>query len=101
MTDSRHTPDPDDALPQHFRQHRSGESRARGPPLCAFILNAARPAPPTMSALAPMARMVVSPRPRARRLWIPWRITERQAQQARIRGIAHAGAGIGGDFELA
>lgn len=32
MTDSRHTPDPDDALPQHFRQHRSGESRARGPP---------------------------------------------------------------------
>ena len=45
MTDSRHTPDPDDLLLQHFRQHSSGE-----PPtsLDAFILASARreaPAP--------------------------------------------------------
>jgi len=45
MTDSRQTPDPDDALLQHFRQHSSGEPPAS---LDAFILNAARreaPAP--------------------------------------------------------
>lgn len=44
MTDPRHTPDPDDVLIQHFRQHSSGE-----PPvsLDAFILNAARREAPT------------------------------------------------------
>ena len=45
MTDSRHTPDPDDLLVTHFRQHGSGEPPAS---LDAFILNAARreaPAP--------------------------------------------------------
>ena len=45
MTDSRHTPDPDDVLLQHFRQHSTGEPPAS---LDAFILNAARreaPAP--------------------------------------------------------
>ncbi|NVZ20930.1 hypothetical protein [Pseudomonas costantinii] len=45
MTDSRHTPDPDDVLLQHFRQHTTGEPPAS---LDAFILNAARceaPAP--------------------------------------------------------
>lgn len=45
MTDSRHTPDPDDMLLQHFRQHSTGEPPAS---LDAFILNAARreaPAP--------------------------------------------------------
>ena len=46
MTDSRHTPEPDDLLNQHFRQHSSGE-----PPtsLDAFILATARreaPVPP-------------------------------------------------------
>ncbi|WP_339419844.1 MULTISPECIES: hypothetical protein [unclassified Pseudomonas] len=39
MTDSRHTPDPDDVLIQHFRQHSTGEPPAS---LDAFILNAAR-----------------------------------------------------------
>ena len=39
MTDSRHTPDPDDVLLQHFRQHSTGEPPAS---LDAFILNAAR-----------------------------------------------------------
>ncbi|MBT1263808.1 hypothetical protein KHP07_25910 [Pseudomonas sp. VS40] len=45
MTDSRHTPDPDDLLLQHMRQHSTGEPPAS---LDAFILNAARreaPAP--------------------------------------------------------
>ena len=45
MTDSRHTPDPDDVLLQHFRQHSTGEPPAS---LDAFILNTARreaPAP--------------------------------------------------------
>jgi len=45
MTDSRHTPDPDDLLLQHFRQHSAGEPPAS---IDAFILNAARreaPAP--------------------------------------------------------
>lgn len=45
MTDSRHTPDPDDLLLQHFRQHSGGEPPAS---IDAFILNAARreaPAP--------------------------------------------------------
>lgn len=45
MTDSRHTPDPDDVLIQHFRQHSSGEPPAS---LDAFILTTARreaPAP--------------------------------------------------------
>ena len=45
MNDSRHTPDPDDLLLQHFRQNSSGEPPAS---LDAFILNAARreaPAP--------------------------------------------------------
>ena len=45
MTDSRHTPDPDDLLLQHFRQHSSGEPPAS---LDAFILATARreaPAP--------------------------------------------------------
>lgn len=45
MTDSRHTPDPDDVLLQHMRQHSTGEPPAS---LDAFILNAARreaPAP--------------------------------------------------------
>lgn len=45
MTDSRHTPDPDDVLLQHYRQHSTGEPPAS---LDAFILNAARreaPAP--------------------------------------------------------
>jgi len=45
MTDSRHTPDPDDLLLQHFRQHIGGEPPAS---IDAFILNAARreaPAP--------------------------------------------------------
>ena len=39
MTDSRHTPDPDDVLLQHMRQHSTGEPPAS---LDAFILNAAR-----------------------------------------------------------
>jgi len=46
MTDSRHTPDTDDVLIQHYRQHSSGEPPAS---LDAFILDAARreaPAPP-------------------------------------------------------
>ena len=45
MTDSRHTPDPDDVLLQHMRQHSTGEPPAS---LDAFILNTARreaPAP--------------------------------------------------------
>ncbi|QHF42397.1 hypothetical protein PspS35_00845 [Pseudomonas sp. S35] len=45
MTDSRHTPDHDDEMLQHFRQHSTGEPPAS---LDAFILNAARreaPAP--------------------------------------------------------
>lgn len=45
MTDSRHTPDPDDMLLQHMRQHSTGEPPAS---LDAFILNTARreaPAP--------------------------------------------------------
>nr|WP_314563845.1 hypothetical protein [uncultured Pseudomonas sp.] len=45
MTDSRHTPDPDDVLLQHFRQHNTGEPPAS---LDAFILTTARreaPAP--------------------------------------------------------
>ncbi|MGF6097076.1 hypothetical protein [Pseudomonas sp. 18175] len=45
MTDSRHTPDPDDLLLQHFRQNSSGEPPAS---LDAFILTTARreaPAP--------------------------------------------------------
>ena len=45
MTDSRHTPDPDEALLQHFRQHSTGEPPAS---LDAFILATARreaPAP--------------------------------------------------------
>lgn len=45
MTDSRHTPDPDDVLLQHFRQHSTGEPPAS---LDAFILTTARseaPAP--------------------------------------------------------
>ena len=45
MTDSRHTPDPDDLLLQHFRQHSTGEPPAS---LDAFILATARreaPAP--------------------------------------------------------
>ena len=45
MTDSRHTPDSDDVLLQHMRQHSTGEPPAS---LDAFILNAARreaPAP--------------------------------------------------------
>ena len=45
MTDSRHTPDPDDLLLQHFRQHSGGEPPAS---IDAFILNAVRreaPAP--------------------------------------------------------
>ncbi|MEX5552034.1 hypothetical protein [Pseudomonas pergaminensis] len=45
MTDSRHTPDPDEVLLQHMRQHSTGEPPAS---LDAFILNAARreaPAP--------------------------------------------------------
>ncbi|MGY2228585.1 hypothetical protein HX780_14615 [Pseudomonas tolaasii] len=49
MTDSRHTPDPDDVLLQHFRQHSTGEPPAS---LDAFILNAARreapAAPPSL-----------------------------------------------------
>lgn len=44
MTDSRHTPDPDDVLIQHFRQHSSGEPPAS---LDALILNAARREAPT------------------------------------------------------
>ena len=44
MTDSRHTPDPDDVLLQHFRQHSTGEPPAS---LDAFILNAARREAPT------------------------------------------------------
>lgn len=44
MTDSRHTPDPDDVLLQHFRQHSTGEPPAS---LDAFILNAARCEAPT------------------------------------------------------
>ncbi|MCR4540392.1 hypothetical protein NUV89_18570 [Pseudomonas sp. 18.1.10] len=39
MTDSRHTPDSDDVLLQHYRQHRTGEPPAS---LDAFILAAAR-----------------------------------------------------------
>lgn len=39
MTDSRHTPDPDDVLLQHFRQHSTGEPPAS---LDAFILATAR-----------------------------------------------------------
>ena len=45
MTDSRHTPDPDDLLLPHFRQHSTGEPPAS---LDAFILATARreaPAP--------------------------------------------------------
>ncbi|CRM40352.1 MULTISPECIES: hypothetical protein [Pseudomonas] len=45
MTDSRHTPDPDDVLLQHMRQHSTGEPPAS---LDAFILTAAHheaPAP--------------------------------------------------------
>ena len=45
MTDSRHTPDSDDVLLQHFRQHSTGEPPAS---LDAFILATARreaPAP--------------------------------------------------------
>ncbi|ROM43533.1 hypothetical protein BK648_16590 [Pseudomonas poae] len=45
MTDSRHTPDSDDALTRHFRQHSTGEPPAS---LDAFILATARreaPAP--------------------------------------------------------
>ena len=45
MTDSRHTPDPDDVLLQHMRQHSTGEPPAS---LDAFILATARreaPAP--------------------------------------------------------
>ncbi|MBW8130582.1 MULTISPECIES: hypothetical protein [Pseudomonas] len=45
MTDSRHTPDPDDVLIQHLRQHSTGEPPAS---LDAFILTTARheaPAP--------------------------------------------------------
>ncbi|PRA30199.1 hypothetical protein [Pseudomonas poae] len=123
MTDSRHTPDPDDDLLQHYRQHSTGEPPAS---LDAFILatahreapapqpslwqrwlhacqrprwqmafatvaglalmigvvmrepvpqqeistatfsatreEAARPAPPAMSAPAPMARLAVAPK---------------------------------------
>ena len=44
MTDSLQTPDPDDALLQHFRQHSSGEPPAS---LDAFILNVARREAPT------------------------------------------------------
>ena len=44
MTDSRHTPDPDDVLIQHFRQHSSGEPPAS---LDAFILTTARREAPT------------------------------------------------------
>ena len=44
MTDSRHTPDPDDVLLQHLRQHSSGEPPAS---LDAFILNVARREAPT------------------------------------------------------
>lgn len=44
MTDSRHIPDPDDVLIQHFRQHSSGEPPAS---LDAFILAAARREAPT------------------------------------------------------
>ena len=39
MTDSRHTPDPDDVLLQHMRQHSTGEPPAS---LDAFILATAR-----------------------------------------------------------
>ncbi|CRM62470.1 hypothetical protein [Pseudomonas sp. 58 R 12] len=39
MTDSRHTPDPDDVLLQHFRQHSTSEPPAS---LDAFILATAR-----------------------------------------------------------
>ena len=45
MTDSRHTPDPDDVLLRHMRQHSTGEPPAS---LDAFILTTARreaPAP--------------------------------------------------------
>lgn len=45
MTDSRHTPDPDDVLLQHLRQHSTGEPPAS---LDVFILTTARreaPAP--------------------------------------------------------
>ncbi len=45
MTDSRHTPDPDDVLLQHYRQHTTGEPPAS---LDAFILATAHreaPAP--------------------------------------------------------
>ena len=44
MTDSRHTPDPDDVLLQHFRQHSTLEPPAS---LDAFILSAARRETPT------------------------------------------------------
>ena len=44
MTDSRHTPDPDDLLLQHFRQHSTGEPPAS---LDAFILATARREAPT------------------------------------------------------
>lgn len=44
MTDSRHTPDPDDLLLPHFRQHSTGEPPAS---LDAFILATARREAPT------------------------------------------------------
>ncbi|MBE8592272.1 hypothetical protein IQK56_15750 [Pseudomonas sp. MAFF 301449] len=49
MTDSRHTPDNDDELLQHFRQHSMGEPPAS---LDAFILNTAR-----REALAPQPNL--------------------------------------------
>ncbi len=44
MTDSRHTPDPDDLLIRHLRQHNSVEPPAS---LDAFLLNTARREAPT------------------------------------------------------
>lgn len=145
MTDSRHTPDPDDVLLQHFRQHSTGEPPAS---LDAFILNtarreapapqpnlwqrwlqacqrprwqmafatvagvalmigvvmrspvlqpeistatfsapqeqAARPAPPPMSALPPWPDWPSRPRPRVRKSWAQWR-TSRAPDSASAR----------------
>ena len=44
MTDARHTPDSDDVLLQHYRQHSTGEPPAS---LDAFLLNTARREAPT------------------------------------------------------
>ncbi|OYU07555.1 MAG: hypothetical protein CFE47_11225 [Pseudomonas sp. PGPPP1] len=61
MTDSRHTPDPDDVLLQHYRQHTTGEPPAS---LDAFILATAHREAPAPQPSVWQRWLQACPRPR-------------------------------------